>query len=410
MIGVHRRPLRVVAAVLALGLLGAACGSPSSSSERGVEASTTTTTIARGPDTTAAQLRSKLSGLFGEHVYLASAATRAALGSRTDEFSAAAAALEGNSDALAANFTAIFGDAGEAFDPLWKKHVGFFVAYAEGLATGNGAKSSQALNDLTQYAGDFGAFINSAVPSLPADAVAASVGTHVMNLKAVVDAQKAGDETRAFTAQREAAAHMNMVGATLTGGIAKTLPDKVGGDPASKAAGLVTTFNVSLREHVFLASAATGAALGGRTDEFTAAAAALDSNTAALTTTVGSVYGAEAGKAFDPLWKKHIGFLVGYTNAVRDSNQAKADEAIGSLLQYTQDFGAFINTASPKLTSDAVAELVKTHILTLKAVIDAQAAKDWVTAYSSLRTAADHMALIANGLATTIVAQFPTNF
>lgn len=411
MIGVHRRPLRVVAAVLALGLLGAACGSPSNSSEGRVEASTTTTTIARGPDTTAAQLRSKLSGLFGEHVYLASAATGAALGARSEEFSAAAAALDGNSAALTANIAAIFGDdAGEAFDPLWKKHVGFFVAYTEGLAAGNGAKSAQAVNDLTQYAKDFGAFINSVVPSLPADAVAASVGTHVMTLKAVVDAQKAGDQTVAFTAQREAAAHMNMVAATLTGGIAKTLSDKIGGDPASKAAGLVTTLNVTLREHVFLASAATGAALGGRNDEFTAAAAALGSNSGAMTTAVGSVYGAEAGKAFDPLWTKHINFLVEYTNAVRDKNQAKADEAMGSLLQYSQDFGAFINAASPKLTKDAVAELVKTHVLTLKAVIDAQAAKDWVTAYSSLRTAADHMPMMANGLATTIVAQFPTNF
>ena len=91
-------------------------------------------------------------------------------------------------------------------------------------------------------------------------------------------------------------------------------------------------------------------------------------------------------------------------------NQAKADEAMGSLLQYTEDFGAFINTASPKLTKDAVADLVKTHVLTLKDVIDAQAAKDWVHGLHRVRTAADHMAMMANGLATTIVAQFPTNF
>ena len=82
------------------------------------------------------------------------------------------------------------------------------------------------------------------MPSLPADAVAASVATHVQTLKAVVDAQKAGNEAQAFTDQRAAAAHMNMVAATLTGGIAKTLPDKIGGDPASKAADLVTTLNV----------------------------------------------------------------------------------------------------------------------------------------------------------------------
>jgi hypothetical protein len=83
---------------------------------------------------------------------------------------------------------------------------------------------------------------------------------------------------------------------------------------------------------------------------------------------------------------------------------------MGNLLAYAEDFGAFISTASPKLTKDAVAELVKTHILTLKDVIDAQAAKNFAKAYSFERTAADHMAMIATGLATTIVAQFPTKF
>ena len=82
------------------------------------------------------------------------------------------------------------------------------------------------------------------------------------------------------------------------------------------------------------------------------------------------------GKAFDPLWKKHIGFLVDYTTAWPAKDQAKADKAMSDLLQYAEDFGAFINTASPKLAKDAVAELVKTHVLTLKDVIDAQAAKE----------------------------------
>jgi hypothetical protein len=399
-----------VAAVLTLGLIGAACGSPSESADGKVE-DTTTTTIARGADTTAAQLRSKLDALLEEHVYLASAATGAALGGRGDEFTAAAAALDGNSNALTDNISAIFGaDAGKAFDPLWKKHIGFFVAYTQGLAAGDGGKAAQAVTDLTQYTKEFGAFINSALPALPADAVAATTATHVQTLKAVVDAQKAGNEAEAFTDQRAAAAHMKMVASTLSGAIAKANPDKIGGDPASKAADLVTTLNTTLREHVFLATAATGAALGGRNDEFTGAAAALDANSNAMTAAIASVYGPEAGKAFDPLWKKHIAFLVDYTTALAGKQQAKADEAMGSLLQYTEDFGAFINTASPKLPKETVADLVKTHVFTLKDVIDAQAAKEYSQVYGRVRTAADHMAMMANGLATTIVAQFPTNF
>src|SRR4051794_37271728 len=89
MIAVHRRALRVGAAVLSLGLLTAGCGSPNHSAKGQVAESTTTTTIAKGPETTAAQLRSKLAGLFEEHVYLA-AAVSAARG-RPDESAAAAA-------------------------------------------------------------------------------------------------------------------------------------------------------------------------------------------------------------------------------------------------------------------------------------------------------------------------------
>ena len=203
---------------------------------------------------------------------------------------------------------------------------------------------------------------------------------------------------------------MDLLGATLAAGIAKKYPDKISGDPSSKAAQLLTGLNTGLREHVFLASAATGAALGGRSDEFAGASAALDANSDAITGAIAGVYGADAGRQFAPLWKKHIGFLVDYTTAVAAKDQAKADKAMGDLLAYTEDFGAFISAASPKLTKDAVAELVKTHVFTLKDVIDAQAAKNFAKAYGTERTAADHMAMIATGLATTVVAQFPDKF
>ena len=403
MIGVHGRPLRLAAAVLTLGLLGAACGSPAETAKRGQVEETTTTTIAKGPDTTAAQLRSKLNGLLQEHVFLTAAATGAAVGGRSEEFEGAVAAVGGNSDALTANITAIFGnDTGSKFEELWNKHVGFVTAYARG--------SASAVTELAQYASEFGGVVNSILPTLPAEAVTNLVAMHEQTLRAVIDAQKAGNAAQAYTGLRAAAAHMATVASGLTDAIAEKFPERIGGDPASKAAELVTILNGGLREHVFLAAAATGAALGGRADEFTAAKAALDANSEDLTGAVAGVYGPEAGRAFAPLWNKHIGFVVDYTNAVAARDQPKADEAMGNLLAYTQEFGVFINSASPRLTTEAVADLVKTHVLTLKAVIDAQAARKFTAAYSHIREAADHMAMIANGLATTIVAQFPTNF
>ena len=49
-------------------------------------------------------------------------------------------------------------------------------------------------------------------------------------------------------------------------------------------------------------------------------------------------------------------------------------------------------------------------MVTLKDVIDAQAAKDPAKAYTALRAAAGHMAMIADPLAEAIVKQFPDKF
>jgi hypothetical protein len=368
--------IRLAAAGLTVALLGAACAGPNpdASSEGKVE-ETTTTTIAKGPETTASQLRSRLTGLLQAHVYLAAAV---AASEGPDESSGAQAALDGNSEALKANMTAIFtGDdepVAKQFGELWTGDVG-------------------------QNAGSIGALFGSAL-SVPADAVSGPLSAA---------GQAIGNGTN-FTALRDGAAQMGTLASTLVAAIAKKYPERIAGDPLSKAAELLTGLNAGLREHVFLASAATGAALGGRSDAFGAAKAALDANSDAITSVIADIYGGDAGTQFAPLWKKHIDFLVDYTTAVAKKDQAGADKAMGDLLAYTEDFGAFVSAASPKLAKDAVAELVKTHVFTLKDVIDAQAAKDFVRAYATERTAADHMAMMATALATTVVAQFPDKF
>ena len=177
----------------------------------------------------------------------------------------------------------------------------------------------------------------------------------------------------------------------------------------TKAAALRTTLNNLFAEHVWLAGSATGAALGGRDADFKAAAA-LDQNSVAIARAIGSVYGSDAEQAFLPLWRKHIGFAVDYTVGVATNDRAKADKAVNDLVAYSQDFGAFLQSANPNLPKSVVADLVKHHVVTLKTVIDAQAAKDPDKAYVALRTAAGHMQMIADPLAEAIVKQFPDKF
>ena len=87
------------------------------------------------------------------------------------------------------------------------------------------------------------------------------------------------------------------------------------------------------------------------------------------------MYGKGAGDAFLGLWRKHMGFFVDYTTGVVTQDRGTQDQAVDALVGYTQDFAAFLASASPNLSQDAVAGLVKTHVLTLKGVVDARAAK-----------------------------------
>ncbi len=194
---------------------------------------------------------------------------------------------------------------------------------------------------------------------------------------------------------------------TLIATFATALPARAA---ITNASDLRVALDSLLAEHVQLAASATNAALGGRDDEFTAAAGALDANSVDLSKAIGSVYGKGAEDAFLPLWRKHIGFFVDYTQGVAAKDMAKQDKAVADLVQYTQDFGAFLNSASPNLPKDAVADLVKTHVLTLKDVVDAQATGDQTKAYTALRAAYGHMSMVADPLAATIVAQFPDKF
>jgi hypothetical protein len=193
--------------------------------------------------------------------------------------------------------------------------------------------------------------------------------------------------------------------------VAATLPVHPPHTSTTVPAGeLRAKLNALLQEHAYLAAGATNAALGGRQGEFQAAAGALDANSVDLSKAIGSVYGGGAEQAFLALWRKHIGFFVDYATGVATKDKPKQDKAVNDLVGYTQDFGAFLSSANPNLQKAAVADLVKTHVLTLKDVVDAQGMGDQKKAYMALRAAASHMMMIADPLASAIAKQFPEKF
>lgn len=173
---------------------------------------------------------------------------------------------------------------------------------------------------------------------------------------------------------------------------------------------LRVTMNRLTQEHVYLAGAATGAAIGGREAEFKAAAAELDENSVATARAIGSVYGPEAEQEFLRLWRAHIGFFADYAMGAAKNDQAMKQQARQNLDGYRMDIDALLTGANPNLPKGAVAELFKPHVEHLTAAIDAQAAGNAPMAYDMLHVAAHQSQEITDPLVNAIIAQFPERF
>lgn len=401
--------------VLVFAVIAAACGNEGDSADDGGEP---------GADKVqATDLRSGLTGLLSEHVYLAALATGAALRGDTAGFEAYAAALNGpsasNTSELVDAIKSVYGEeTGTAFDGLWRSegHIPAVVAYTQAIAKDDTAGAEKAVNDLLAYATTFGETMNSVNDNLPAAAVEEGVKMHITTLKTVIDAQKAKDQAKIYTSLREAYSHMADFATTLADATAAKFPDKIEGNAKSAEAGLHATLTKLLREHVFLAASATGGALRGDTAAFEAAAGALNgpsgSNTASIVAAIGSVYGAEVQTAFDGLWRSegHIPAVVAYTQAVAADDTAGAEKAVNDLLAYAKTFGQTLNSVNENLPADVVEQQIVMHATTLKSVIDAQKAKDPTKVATDLRAAVAHMSETAKALTGGTVAKFPDKF
>ncbi|WP_175986898.1 copper amine oxidase [Bacillus sp. Marseille-Q1617] len=176
------------------------------------------------------------------------------------------------------------------------------------------------------------------------------------------------------------------------------------------ASDLRTTLQHYLSEHAYLAVESMRRGADG-TEDFDAAANALNANTEDLTGAITSVYGEEAGNQFNEMWSNHIGFFVDYVKATGANNQAAKDEALKNLDGYRAEFSKFLETATgERLESDSLAEGLQMHVNQLVGAFDSYVAGDYEKAYEYEREAINHMHMVAKGLSSAITDQYPDKF
>lgn len=331
-------------------------------------------------DSEAATLRATLTALLQEHVYLTGigVATAYTAGADSAEFTAAKAALDGNTADLADAVGSLAGDEqGAAFQDLWDAHIGYFVDYAVAVKSGDQAAADAAQAELAGYTTDAGAFFEQiSAGNLPAAAVAGALTMHVTTLTAAIDALAAGDPTASDTL-KAAADHVGMDATTLATGLAAGAG--LSGDASDDASTLRSTLTALLQEHVYLASYAVFTAYtadgGVESPAFTAAAATLDANSVALSEAVASLSTTEDGAAFLDLWRAHIGFFVDYAVADASGDEDGRQSALADLDGYRPEAGAFFDKVSGgELPADDVAAGLGMHVSTLAGAIDSLAA------------------------------------
>lgn len=359
----------------------------------------------------AADFRARLNYLLGEHIMLMVKATGSSLGGRTEEFAAYRDLLDRNGTDLGGMVGSLHGDAAKGqFSAIWSAQNGFFVAYSRAVANDDATGKQEAVQRLTTtYVPQFSELMTRTM-GIPQNVITNLTAVHTTLTIAVIDSQAARDWPAVYRAIRTAYSHTRVLGDAISQAMSSQKGGRLVGDAGNKAVDLRVNLDQALQEHLYLTTLATGAAIAGRTGEFGAASAAVNSNGADIGSTLGSLYGQEAQARFNGIWSSHIGFFIDYVTAVAANEEGGKQLALNKLATvYVAQFSDFIATAAGILR-DTVASLTAGHVATTAAVVDAQGARDAPATGARERIAAQHLMMLGDPLAEAIVARFPDRF
>lgn len=394
------RSFRVLAAALAA-LTLFAC----TTSRGPVASGTRLTSPSPNPtDSKAADLRTRLDLLLGEHVMVIAKESSAAR--RADEFAGYLRLLTSNENDLTDLVrSALGGAAAERFATIWSAQNDYLVNYTIGQVTHNTSKSDAATASLVNgFVPQFSLFAADSAQIQQAP-IAQLVMQYALQTKAVIDDQVNQRYPRMYADLHVAYAQASLIGDALAPKIAQKYPDKFPGNATSKAVNLRVSVNALLQENSYLSTMATSAAVGARSADLVAARGALTDNTNALATMLKDLFGSSAAIQFDQIWPAKNAAVIAYATA---SAVAAKQRALSQLNDFfVPRFSGFIQSWTGLA---AFTPAVESQVAGTITVIDDQRSKSLTGVAADDRSAEASMELVADLIAAGAVAKLPKRF
>src|SRR6202158_1975043 len=230
----------------------------------------------------AADLRTKMDVLLGEHVMVVAKQASAAA-NKSEEHAAYASLLIANTTSLVDLIRSAYGNtAATQFEKSWGIQNGYLVDYTIGLVSHNDAKSNGAKSGLANgFVPEFAKLITS-LTQIPVDQVTLLELREVTAVQLVIEDAAAQSFPKMYVDLRTAYAVSSVIGDLVAARTVQLFPDKFPGDAASKAADIRVSLNSLLQEHSYLATMTTDAAAAARATEQNGAAGGLSSNADAI--------------------------------------------------------------------------------------------------------------------------------
>jgi hypothetical protein len=339
---------------------------------------------ARPADSKAADLRTQLDLLLGEHAMVV-AKQAVAAANHTDEYSGYLTLLASNTNSLTEVMRSAFGNtAADQFGHVWDIQNAYLVDYTIGVVTHNDAKSNGAMSGLVNgFTPQFAQLI-AGLARLPPTSITELESAQLADMKAVIDDELAQSYTKLYADVRIAYAHSSRTGDALAVQVAQEFPDKFPGDPSISAVDARVSLNDLLQEQSYLTTMMSDAGIEGRGAEAAAALGGVAGARTDLAPVIGFLLGPDARAGFPGVWGIRDADLFAYANS---SDSGARQRLTGS---FVSQFSALTHAPAAAVRDQVIA--------TLKA-IDDQRTKSYKNVAGDDRAAAAAMQAIADKIA-----------